>query len=191
VRGAALWLLGASIAFLATAGAFLLLANFGSSSATSDPIPPANPSGAGSLKPTVEVPSPQAVPSEAGLPGSSLVLNIPEDRLEGLEKKSGQKLALNVENVGDEELSSVDLALGVASENTAQPQTRHYQEKVEELPPGEETSVEFEIDLSPPVQTESREAASSVDSQERREILEIKATTPEGDSAFKTAVLAS
>jgi hypothetical protein len=171
VRGAALWLLGASIAFLTTAGAFLLLANFGSASATSDPIPPADP-------------------SDAGLPDSSLVLNIPEDRLEGLERESGQKLALNVENVGDEELSSVDLALGVASENTAQPQARYYQEKVEELPPGEEKSVEFELDLSPPVQTESREAASSIDSQERREILEIKATTPEGDSAFKTAVLA-
>ncbi len=146
--------MGAAVAFLATAGAFLLFASL--DLATSDPIPRAEP---------------------ARDPGSVLALELPENRLEGLEREPGQKLALDVENRGDEELASVDLALGVASEDTARPDTRYYQRTVEGLAQGETITVEFEIDLSSP-------------SASDRGILEFRATTPDGDSAVKTVVLA-
>ena len=45
--------------------------------------------------------------------------------------------------------------------------------------------VEFEIDLSPTIPPENREA-----NLQAREILEVRATTSEGASAVKTAVLA-
>ena len=168
MRGIALWLLGASVAFLATAVAFLLLANLGSHSTTGDPIPRAEPSDSESQR-------------------STLVLNLPEDRLEELEREPGQKLTLDVENGGDEELPSVDLALDVFSENTAQPHTRYYQETVEKLAPGDVAAVDFEIDLSPPAESE---VGPSSELQENRKILELRATAPDGTSAVKTAVLA-
>jgi hypothetical protein len=172
VRGVALWLLGASIAFLASAGAFLLLANFGSNQATGDTIP-------------------RAKSPEPGSPKPALVLNLPEDRLKGLQREPGQKLVLNVENEGDEELSRVDLALDVASEDTSQSNVRSYQETAKNLAPGEVAPVEFEIDLSPTTPSESREAMpGGANLQENREILEAWATTPEGVWAVKTAVLA-
>ena len=169
MRSIALWLLGASVAFLATAVAFLLLANLGSNSTTGDPIPRAEPSDSESQRPT-------------------LVLNLPEDRLEGLEREPGQKLTLDVENGGDEELPSVDLALDVFSENTAQPHTRYYQETVEKLAPGDVAAVDFEIDLSP--SPDESKVGPSSELQENREILELRATAPDGTSAVKTAVLA-
>ena len=170
MRGVALWVLGASVAFLATAGAFLLLASLGGP-ATSDLIPRIEPSAPVSSGPT-------------------LVLKLPEDRLEGLKRGPGQRLAVDVENGGDEELPSVNLALVVASENTARPRARYYWGTSEKLAPGEAATVEFEIDLSPPAPAESSKDGSGSGSQEEREILEIRATTPEGDSAVKTAVLA-
>ncbi len=171
MRGVALWTLGAAVAFLATAGAFLLLANLGGGLTVSDgPIPQADPSKAQDSKPT-------------------LVLELPEDRLEGLERKPGQRLALDVENGGDEEFPSVDLTLDVTSGDTAQPRKRSYRETVEQLAPNEPATVEFEIDLSPPLPAASREAPAGADSQSR-EILEVRATAPEGASAVKTAVLA-
>ena len=171
MRGVALWILGSLVAFLATAGAFLLLASIGGGSATSDPIPRFEPSAPESSGPT-------------------LVLKLPEDRLEGLKRGPGQRLAMDVENGGDEELPSVDLTLDVASENTARPQARYYQKTVEELAPGEAATVEFEIDLSPPTPAESGKAVPGTDPREDREILEVRATTPNGASAVKTAVLA-
>ncbi len=171
MRSVALWLLSASVAFLVTASAFLLLANLGSDPTPGDPIP-------------------QAEPSDPDSSRTALVLKLPEDQLTGLKRGPGQRLVLDVENGGDEELPSVDLTLDVASENTARPQARYYQKTVEELAPGEAATVEFEIDLSPPTPAESGKAVPGTDPREDREILEVRATTPNGASAVKTAVLA-
>jgi hypothetical protein len=157
-------------AFLATAGAFLLLANLGGGAAASDPIP-------------------RAEPSEAQDPGPTLALELFEDQLEELEREPGQKLTVGVENVGDEEFPSVDLTLDVTSENTVQPRTRSYQKTIGQMGPNESTTAEFEIDFSPPIPPEGGEGSTGPDSQ-TREILEARATTPEGFSAIKTAVLA-
>ena len=159
MRGVTLWALGATLAFLATAGAFLLLANLVGLSAASDPIPKVDTSQAQYSRPT-------------------LLLDLPEDRLEGFEREPGQNLALDVENGGDEKLPSVDLTLDVTSGDTTWPHKRSYRKTVEQLAPGDSTTVEFEIDLSP------------LSTVEAREILEVRATTPEGASAVKTAVLA-
>ena len=169
MKGVALWSLGAIAAFLATAGAFLLLANFLGNPAASDPIPRTDPSREGSE--------------------STLLLNLPEDRLERLEKRPGQRLALDVENEGDGELPRVDLTLDATSGNTARPRKRSYWERVGTLASGESTTVEFEIDLSPQVPAEGREANPAGTDPQPREVLEARATTPEGASAVKTAVL--
>ena len=166
MNGVLLWVMGALTAFLVTAGAFLLLANLGSDAETSDPIPRAEPSETEGSSPT-------------------LMLELPQDRLEGLQRGPGQRLTLSVENSGDEELNNVDLTLDVASENTARPPTRQYRETLEKLASHETRMVEFEIDLSPTIPPENREA-----SLQAREILEVRATTSEGASAVKTAVLA-
>ena len=170
MKSVALWSLGAIVAFLATAGAFLLLANLLGNPATSDPIPRADPSRTQGSEPT-------------------LLLDLPEDRLERLEKKPGQRLALDVENGGDEELPRVDLTLDATSGNTARPRKRSYWERVGTLASGESTTVEFEIDLSPQVPAEGREANPAGTDPQPREVLEARATTPEGASAVKTAVL--
>ncbi len=171
MKGVALWASGAVVAFLTTAGAFLLLANLGGNPAASDPIP-------------------RADPSKAQGSGPTLLLDLPEDRLEGLEKRPGQRLNLDVENGGDQELPSVDVTLDTISGNTARPRKRSYRETVGRLAPGESTTVEFEIDLSPQIPAEGREANPTGTDPQTREILEARATTPEGVSAVKTAVLA-
>jgi hypothetical protein len=170
VRGIALWALGVVVAFLATAGAFLLLANLSGGAAASDPIP-------------------RAKPSESKDPEPTLALELSEDQLEELERRPGQRLALGVENVGDEKLSGVEITLDVTSENTVRPRTRTYQETIGQIAPNESRTIEFEIDLSPPLLPEGSGEGPDPDSQ-AREILEIKATTPEDVSAVKTAVLA-
>lgn len=174
MRDIVLWALGALFAFLTTAGAFLLLANLGDDATASGPIPRAEPSGSASESPDS---------------GPTLVLDLPEDRLEGLERRPGQRLALDVENGGDEEFQEVELSLIIVSENTAQPRERSYEQTVGRLSPGEVTSAEFEIDLSPSLPAGTGETAPGPEDQ-TREILEIRASTPEGASAIKTAVLA-
>lgn len=171
MKGVVLWALGAIAAFLTTAGAFLLLANLGDNPAASDSIP-------------------QADPSKVQGSGPTLLLDLPEDRLDGLEKRPGQRLTLDVENGGDEELPSVDLTLDATSGNTARPRKRSYRETVGRLAPGESTTVEFEIDLSPQMPAEGREVNPTGADPQPREVLEARATTPEGASAVKTAVLA-
>ena len=171
MKGVALWASGAVVAFLTTAGAFLLLANLGGNPAASDPIP-------------------RADSSLAQGSGPMLLLDLPEDGLEGLEKRPGQRLTLDVENGGDEELPSVDLTLDATSGNTARPRKRSYRETVGRLAPGKSTTVEFEIDLSPQMPAEDREANPTGADPQPREVLEARATTPEGASAVKTAVLA-
>jgi hypothetical protein len=170
LKGVALWSLGAIVAFLATAGAFLLLANLLGNPVASDPIPRANPSRTQGSEPT-------------------LLLDLPKDRLERLEKKPGQRLGLDVENGGDEELPRVDLTLDATSGNTARPRKRSYWETVGTLASGESTTVEFDIDLSPQTPAEGREANPAGADPQPREVLEARATTPEGASAVKTAVL--
>ncbi|MDP8951661.1 MAG: hypothetical protein M3N18_05395, partial [Actinomycetota bacterium] len=64
-----------------------------------------------------------------------------------------------------------------------------YEQTVGPLSPGEATSVEFEIELSPSIPAGTRETSTGPGGQPR-EILEIRASTPEGASAVKTAVLA-
>lgn len=172
MRDVILWALGGLFAFLATAGAFLLLANLGDDAAAGDPIPRAEPSGS---------------PSGTSGSGPVLVLGLHKDRLEGLERRPGQRLALDVENGGDEDLRGVEVSLDVFSGNTARPGGRSYEQTVGRLSPGEDTSVEFEIDLSPP---SPAGAANPGPEGQTREILEVRASTPEGASAVKTAVLA-
>lgn len=170
MKSVALWSLGAIAAFLATAGAFLLLANLLGNPAASDPIP-------------------RADPSQVQSSGPTLLLDLPEERLEGLEKRPGQRLALGVKNGGDEELPRVDLTLDATSGNTARPHKRSYRESTGSLAPGESTTVEFEIDLSPQMPAEGRESTPAGADPQAREVLEAKATAPEGTLAVKTAVL--
>src|SRR5919199_1901029 len=165
MKGVALWALGTALAFLSASGAFLLLADLSGDPAESDPIP-------------------RAEPSEDQDPTPAIVLELSEDQLEGLERQPGQRLALGVENSSDEELSNVDVALDVSSENTARPDTRSYRQTIAQLEGGESTTIEFEIDLSPPPQTNSTGSEA-----QPREILETRATPPDGVSAAKTAVL--
>lgn len=174
MRDVILWALGGLLAFLATAGAFLLLANFGDGATESNPIPRAKPSTTPDLEP----------------PPVPLVLTLSEDQLEGLKRGAGQRLALNVENGSGEELRSVELELDVASENTARPNTRSYQQTLGPLAPGEAIEAGFEIDLSLPMQAGTSERANPGSEGQTREVLEIRATTPEGASAVKTAILA-
>jgi hypothetical protein len=160
-RGVLLWSLATSAAFLATAGAFLLLANLGTGPGSgSDPIPRA----------------PEAA-------GPALALRFAEDRLGELERRPDQALTLFVENRGDRELPEVDVTLAVASEANLSADQRRYEENLEGLVPGERKAVEMQVDLSPP-------AAETPEAQDQREILEARATTPDGVSAVETAVLA-
>ena len=159
-RGVLLWSLATSAAFLATAGAFLLLANLGTGPGSgSDPIPRA----------------PEAA-------GPALALRFAEDRLGELERRPDQALTLYVENRGDRELADVGVTLAVASEAALEVSVRRYEENVERLAPGERRAVEMQVDLSPPAETS--------EAQDQREILEARATTPGGVSAVETAVLA-
>jgi hypothetical protein len=168
VRGVALWTALTSVAFLVTAAAFLLLASLGGDS-ESAPIPRADPSE------TRERPT--------------LSLKIPEDQLERLEREPGQRLTLDLENGGQEDLADVILSLDVVSENTARPHARSYQETLEQLAPGETASVTFEIDLSPPGPAGTREFKPGTEPQ-YREILEARASASGDASDVKTAVLA-
>ena len=166
MRGVALWALLTSIAFLTTAAAFLLLASLGGYP-ESAPIPRADPSES------------QERPA--------LSLKIPEDRLEELEREPGQRLTLDLENGGEEELVDVNLTLDVLSENTARPHARSYRETLERLAPDETASVELEIDLSPPVPAGEPNHGTE---PQYRQILEVRASASGGISDVKTAILA-
>lgn len=167
MKGIVLWVLGASAAFLATAGAFLLLASLGSPPETNSSIPPAEPAAPESSAP-------------------ALVLDLPEERLVGLERVPNQSVALDVVNGGAEALSGVELTLNVASSDAARPNERNYRRTVETLAPGEAVTVKFESDLSPP----SAETHPTDDDTSAREALEFSAAAPGVASAVKTAVLA-
>jgi hypothetical protein len=161
VREALFWISGASLAFLATAGAFLLLANLGTGPSERDlePDPP---------------------PAESG-PALELTL----DRLSSLRGLPGQRLEVRVRNTGDEDLSHVNITVEVSSENTANPSARYYRENLNHLPAGSSAPVPFYVDLSKGESTTSASAAP----EPPRKIIEVRATTPEGVSAIKTAIV--
>jgi hypothetical protein len=162
VREAALWISGAALAFFVTAGAFLLLANLGTGP-SEESLPPA----------------PQRVES-----GPALELHLDEDQLASLRALPDQRLEVGVENPGDENLSDVNLTLEVSSENTALSDARYYREKVDTLAAGGSATVYFYPNLS--------EGESTIPAnlpEPPRKILEVRATTPTGVSAVKTAIL--
>jgi hypothetical protein len=162
VREAALWVSGAALAFFLTAGAFLLLANLGTGPSEKSLPPDPRPA--------------QSRPA--------LELNLDEGELTSLHALPDQRLDLNVENLGDEDLSSVNLTLEVSSEDTALSDARYYRQIVDELPAGESVPVSFYLDLS--AQEGTNPAAVP---ETPRKILEIRATTPTGVSAIKTVIL--
>jgi hypothetical protein len=162
VREAALWISGAALAFFVTAGAFLLLANLGTGP-SEESLPPA----------------PQRVES-----GPALELHLDEDQLSSLRALPDQRLEVGVENPGDENLSEVNLTLEVSSENTALSDPRFYREKVDALAAGGSAAVHFYPNLS-----EGESIIPAALPEPPRTILEVRATTPTGVSAVKTAIL--
>lgn len=170
MRSALVWLVGASLAFFATAGAFLVLANFGTAPRASDPIPQPEPS------------------AETGSPGPDLVLNFSEERLKELERRQNQTLTLYLENRGEEELESVDLELVISSEDTAHPRVRRYEETIVGLAPGALETVDLRVDLSPPPPVESLAVLGEGHGGDR-EILEARAYPPGGEVVIETAIL--
>jgi hypothetical protein len=165
VREAALWISGAVLAFLATAGAFLLLANLGTGPSERN------------LRP-----DPRHDES-----GHNLQLILNQDRLTSLRALPGQEFDVGVRNAGDEDLSHVNLTVEVSSENTAFSNALYYRENVNELPAGSSVPVRFYLDLSVTGSTASRSASAIPEPP--RTIIEVRATTPEGVSAIKTAIV--
>jgi hypothetical protein len=165
MREMALWISGTVLAFVVTAGAFLLLANLAT-------VPSAK-----SLTPDP--------PSRRH--GPVLNLQLDEDRLASLEASPGQSLDLTVKNEGGRDLKDINLTLGVSSENTALSDPRYYHREVESLPAGESVLVRFEFDLAALEQTTPTSPPAAPEPS--RKILEIRATTPGGVSTVRTAIL--
>ena len=163
MRDAALWAAGAALAFFLTAGAFLFLANLATGPAAEDlPAAPAR-----------------------GETGPALDLDLNRDRLASLESAPDQELLLTVENAGGKDFSNVNLTLEASSEDTANPRSRYYRRTLRDLKAGERIEVGFLLDLSKPPEGSAAPTAS----EGRAEILEIRATTPEGVSEVRTAIL--
>ena len=163
MRSAALWAAGAALAFFLTAGAFLFLANLATGPASEDlPAAPAR-----------------------GEAGPALDLDLNRDRLTSLEPARDQELLLTVENAGGRELSNVNLTLEASSGDTANPRSRYYRRTLRDLRAGERVEVGFLLNLSKPPESSAGPTAPD----ERSEILEIRATTPEGVSVVRTAIL--
>ena len=162
MREAALWVAAAALAFLVTAGAFLVLANLATGSLADD-LPAA----------------PARVKS-----GPALDLDLNRSRLASLEPAADQELLLTVENAGGSDFSNVNLTLESSPGDTADPRTRYYRRTLRDLEAGEEVEVGFLLDLSKP-----QEGSAAATDEERSEILEIRATTPEGASVVRTAIL--
>lgn len=161
MRDAALWVAGAALAFVVTAGAFLLLANLAKDS-----------------------PAKRLPPAAQGGSGPAIDLDFDGDRLASLRPRTDQELLLTVRNAGDRNLADVNLTLASFSGDTSDPHSRYYRRTVRNLEAGEDARVRFFIDLS-----KSGASASPTSFQEPSRILEVRATTPEGVSAVRTAVL--
>jgi hypothetical protein len=164
VRETLLWISGAALAFLATAGAFLLLANLGTGPSERDLAPDPRPAGS----------------------GPALELQLNQDRLASLRALPGQELEVVVRNAGGEDLSDVNVALEVSSENTALSDARYYRKTINKLAAGSRVEVPFYLDLSGGGTTTSSSASAPAPP---RQIIEVRATAPEGVSAIKTAIV--
>jgi hypothetical protein len=162
VREAALWVSVAALTFFLAAGAFLVLANLGTG-------------------PSEKSLSPNPRPARSG---PALELNLDEGELASLHALPDQRFEVGVENPGDEDLSDVNLTLEVSSENTALSDARYYRRAVDKLEAGRSVTLSFYLDLS--AQDGTRVAAIP---EAPRKILEVRATTPTGVSAIKTAIL--
>ena len=162
MRDVVFWLSGAALAFLLTAGAFLFLANL----ATAPSEKRLNPDQAG---------------------GESVDLILDRERLASLKSLPHQSLALVVENQGGEQLSNVNVTLRVFSENTVLSNPRYYRQTVEKIPSGEAARVRFEFDL--PAREDPVARPRTENPEPSREILEIRVTTPEGNSTVRTVIL--
>jgi len=165
MRDIVFWLSGAALTFLVTAGAFLLLANL----ATAPSEKNLNPDQA------------------RGESGHTLDLQLDRERLASLEPLPDQSLNLAVENEGSEQLSHVNVTLIVSSENTALSDPRYYRQTVDKLPARGTASVRFEFDLVAPEQPVARLPAATPEPS--RELLELRATTPDGNSTIRTVIL--
>jgi hypothetical protein len=165
MRDIMFWLSWATLAFLVTAGAFLLLANLATA-------------------PSEKSLNPDRAP---GKPGHTVDLQLDRGQLASLEPLPDQSLDLTVENEGDEPLSDVNVVLGLSSENTALSDSSSFRQAVEKIPTGGAERVRFEFDLVAPKQPPVRPPAATPEPV--REILEIRATTPEGDSTVRTVIL--
>jgi hypothetical protein len=165
MRDIVFWLSGAALAFLVTAGAFLLLANLAS------------------------IPSQKHLNPDQARAGSgqSVDLILDREQLASLRYQPDQSLALVVENEGGEQLSDVNVNLEVFSENTALSDSRYYRQTVQKIPAGEAASVRFEFDLLVPEEPVARPPTANPEPS--RKILEIRATTPGGNSAVRTVIL--
>jgi hypothetical protein len=165
MRDIIFWLSGAALAFLVTAGAFLLLANLAS------------------------IPSQKRLNPDQARAGSgqSVDLILDREQLASLRYQPDQSLALVVENQGGEQLSDVNVNLEVFSENTALSDSRYYRQTVQKIPAGEAASVRFEFDLLVPEEPVARPPTANPEPS--RKILEIRATTPGGNSAVRTVIL--
>ena len=84
-------------------------------------------------------------------------------------------------------LPDQSLDLSVFSENTALPDRRYYRRTVEKIPAGEVAMVRFEFDL--PAREDPVARPPTENPEPSREILEIRATTPEGNSTVRTVIL--
>jgi hypothetical protein len=165
MRDIVFWLSGATLAFLLTAGAFLFLANL----ATAPSEKHLNPEQA------------------RGESGQAVDLILDRERLASLEPLPDESLELVVENKGTKQLSDVNITLSVASENTALSDRRYYRQTVEKIPAGEAAKVRFQFDL--PAREDPVARPPTANPEPSREILEIRATTPEGDSTVRTVIL--
>jgi hypothetical protein len=163
VRDMVFWLSGAALAFLLTAGAFLLLANLATPPSDKSLAPDPPESGS---QPTVE-------------------LALDAEQLASLRPRPDQNLDLTVKNEGSRPLSDVNVTLRVSSENTALPGSRYYRQTVEKVAAGGADDVHLRFDLSEPEQRVTGRPAS----EPARGILEFKATTPDGISTTKTVIL--
>jgi hypothetical protein len=163
VRDMAFWLSGAALAFLLTAGAFLLLANLAT------------------------VPSEKSLtpePPEAG-PGPAVELALDAKQLASLKPRPDQNLDLVVKNEGSRPLSDVNVTLSVSSEDTALSDYRYYRQTVEKVAAGRAADVHLRFDLSEAGHRVTERPAS----ERARKILEFKASTPDGISTAKTVLL--
>jgi hypothetical protein len=165
MRDIVFWLSGAALAFLVTAGAFLFLANL----ATAPSERRLNPDQA------------------RGDSGQAVDLILDRELLASLTSGPDQSLDLVVENEGTKPLSGVNVTLRVFSENTALSDSRYYRQTVEKIQSSGAARVRFEFDL--PAREDPVARPPTANPEQSREILEIRATTPDGNSAVRTVIL--